>query len=125
MSKLKIGLIQLFYGNGRGKTTAAMGTATRAAGHGLKVAVFQFLKGGDFTGEAAALKKLGVEFYQLGPSGTVVGKSDRWSDRQDNRVCVTAIVPGLVQSRRLHVQALAAAADGSRGRATDAFAGGS
>jgi len=69
MAKLSRGLIEIFYGDGRGKTSAAIGTATRAAGHGLKVAVVQFLKGGEFTGEVTALKSLGVEVHQLGPSG--------------------------------------------------------
>ena len=68
--KLEKGLIQIFIGDGRGKTTAAMGTAIRAAGHGLRVAVFQFLKGGGFTGEFLALKKLGnIQIYQYGPTG--------------------------------------------------------
>jgi len=69
MARLERGLIQVFYGDGRGKTTAAIGTATRAAGHGLRVVVVQFLKGGEFTGEIASLKRLGVEVHQLGPSG--------------------------------------------------------
>lgn len=43
--KLKIGLIQVYTGDGKGKTTAALGLAIRAAGHGLKIAFIQFLKG--------------------------------------------------------------------------------
>jgi len=69
MRKLDRGLIEVFYGDGRGKTSAAVGTAARAAGHGLKVAFIQFLKGGEFTGEVTALKRLGVEVHQLGPNG--------------------------------------------------------
>jgi cob(I)alamin adenosyltransferase len=45
---MKTGLIQVYTGNGKGKTTAAIGLAIRAAGAGLKVAFYQFLKGGDF-----------------------------------------------------------------------------
>ena len=46
---MKNGFIQLYTGNGNGKTTAAIGLAIRALGAGLKVAVFQFLKGGRFS----------------------------------------------------------------------------
>jgi cob(I)alamin adenosyltransferase len=69
MAKLEKGLITVYIGDGKGKTTAAMGVAVRAAGHGLKVSVIQLLKGGGFTGEMPALQKLGVEFRQFGPAG--------------------------------------------------------
>ncbi|MDD5312481.1 MAG: cob(I)yrinic acid a,c-diamide adenosyltransferase [Dehalococcoidia bacterium] len=39
------GLVQVYTGDGKGKTTAALGLALRAAGHGMKVIIFQFLKG--------------------------------------------------------------------------------
>jgi len=39
------GLIQIYTGDGKGKTTAALGLATRAAGHGMKVIFIQFMKG--------------------------------------------------------------------------------
>ena len=45
---MKNGLIQVYTGDGKGKTTAAIGLAIRAAGAGLKVAFYQFLKGGEF-----------------------------------------------------------------------------
>jgi cob(I)alamin adenosyltransferase len=55
------GLITIFTGDGRGKTTAALGTALRAAGHGLKVLVVFFMKGPDFVhGEISSLKRVSL-----------------------------------------------------------------
>lgn len=55
------GLIHVYTGDGKGKTTAAVGLAVRAAGHGRKVLIHQFLKGGSLnSGEITALKMLGV-----------------------------------------------------------------
>ena len=60
MNKKKFGkgLIQVYTGNGKGKTTAALGLALRAVGHGFKVFVIQFLKGGRIYGELGSAKKL-------------------------------------------------------------------
>ena len=51
------GLIQVYTGDGKGKTTAAFGLALRAAGKGLKVFIVQFLKGRPY-GELESVKKL-------------------------------------------------------------------
>jgi cob(I)alamin adenosyltransferase len=52
------GLVQVYTGNGKGKTTASLGLALRAAGHGLKTFVIQFMKGNIQYGELESAKKL-------------------------------------------------------------------
>ncbi len=61
MGNLKSGYIQIYTGNGKGKTTAAVGLAVRAAGNNYKVAMVQFLKGGE-TGELESAKRLAPYF---------------------------------------------------------------
>ncbi len=59
------GLIYVFTGEGKGKTTAAIGQAVRSIGQGWKVLIVQFIKQ-VISGEVAPLKKLGVEVYPMG-----------------------------------------------------------
>jgi cob(I)alamin adenosyltransferase len=59
------GIIIVFTGNGKGKSTAAFGTAARAVGHGLQVGVVQFIKGGWECGERNLLQQHGVEFQVM------------------------------------------------------------
>ena len=59
----RTGLLHLSYGDGKGKTTAAMGLALRALGSGKKVVVLQFLKGGQ-SGEIPLLEQLGAKIYR-------------------------------------------------------------
>jgi len=61
-------LLQIYYGDGKGKTTAALGLAMRAAGHGYKVRIIQFMKGNAYSGELASASKLGIEMFQFGRS---------------------------------------------------------
>lgn len=58
MPKLERGLVQVYTGNGKGKTSAAFGLALRAAGRGLKVYIIQFIKGGFDYGELYTVDKL-------------------------------------------------------------------
>ena len=55
---LEQGQTQVYTGNGKGKTTAALGLAFRACGRGLRVMMIQFMKGGGPYGEHAAAEKL-------------------------------------------------------------------
>ncbi|WP_245690266.1 cob(I)yrinic acid a,c-diamide adenosyltransferase [Sporolituus thermophilus] len=54
MMKTSLGLIQVYTGNGKGKTTASLGLALRACGHGFKVCMFQFMKNNPDYGEMKA-----------------------------------------------------------------------
>lgn len=56
MTPKRLGQIHVYTGEGKGKTTAAMGLALRAIGQGLKVYTIQFLKGGAYTGEFISTK---------------------------------------------------------------------
>jgi cob(I)alamin adenosyltransferase len=58
LTRLEKGLVQVYTGNGKGKTSAAFGLALRAAGRGLKVYVIQFIKGGFDYGELYVVDKL-------------------------------------------------------------------
>ena len=59
--------VQVYTGHGKGKTTAAMGLAMRAAGQGLSVKIVQFMKGRD-TGELASLQRLGIDVLRASRS---------------------------------------------------------
>ncbi|WP_105665377.1 cob(I)yrinic acid a,c-diamide adenosyltransferase [Cronobacter dublinensis] len=73
------GIVIVFTGNGKGKTTAAFGTATRAVGHGKKAAVIQFIKGDWPNGERNLLEPHGVEF-QVMATGFTWDTQNRESD---------------------------------------------
>ena len=62
--------IHLYYGDGKGKTTAALGLALRALGHGQKVIMLQWLKGRQDIGEVKAYQffKNKFKIYQFGPT---------------------------------------------------------
>ncbi|WP_153126049.1 cob(I)yrinic acid a,c-diamide adenosyltransferase [Peribacillus tepidiphilus] len=61
------GRILVYTGDGKGKTTAAVGLAVRALGRDMKVLILQFIKSPERTyGEQIALEKLGAEMHQLG-----------------------------------------------------------
>lgn len=86
MSKqtLSLGLVQVYTGNGKGKTTAALGVALRAAGHRLKVLMVQFLKGGIAYGELSAAKKL-APYLKIVPAGRECFVDKRNPDPADIR----------------------------------------
>ena len=96
------GYIQVYTGNGKGKTTAALGLSIRAAGAGLKVFIAQFIKMGEYS-EIHALKRFSdlitIEQYGLGrfikgePSPEDIQAAGKGLDRIEN----------IIDSREYHV----------------------
>ena len=86
MADVRKGLIIVNTGPGKGKTTAAMGTALRAVGSGLKVLMLQFLKGSWHYGELDAVKAFGDNFVikQMGRGFVKVGGAE--TDPEDVRL---------------------------------------
>jgi cob(I)alamin adenosyltransferase len=93
----KKGLFIIYTGNGKGKTTAAVGLAVRAAGYGRKVLFLQFIKEW-FTGEKESLGKLAphVEFKQMGEGFVGI-----WGDRKDREVHSNAAQEAFAHAREV------------------------
>ena len=68
------GLIQIYTGSGKGKTTAALGLAMRAAGHGFKVGILHFMKIWNY-GEVKSLEKLGIDLFRYGTTELIDPKN--------------------------------------------------
>jgi cob(I)alamin adenosyltransferase len=92
---LERGCVQVYTGNGKGKTTAALGLAFRAVGRGLRVCFFQFIKGSGTYGEHMLAEKLAplMTIIRTGRPGWVNTK-DITADRQ-------AAQEGLEQAKKL------------------------
>ena len=71
----KKGLVLVNTGNGKGKTTAALGVILRAWGRGFRICMIQFIKSSTAsTGEVKAAKKLGIEWHKTGDGFTWLSK---------------------------------------------------
>jgi cob(I)alamin adenosyltransferase len=79
------GIVVVFTGKGKGKTTAALGIVLRAVGHGHKVGMIQFIKGEWFYGELASSKRLEPEFEMIVAGKGFVGIIDDDHPIEDHR----------------------------------------
>ena len=85
-------MIQTYYGNGKGKTTAACGAAVRAVGNGMRVCWVSFFKDGSSC-ECTALKRLGVE-QRIPAVGYALFEEDP-QKRTERAACYRALLEGL------------------------------
>ncbi len=92
------GLLMVHTGNGKGKTTSALGLMMRAAGRGLKCCMIQFMKSrNDRYGEHEAAEKLGIEVHTMGDGFTWDTKNpeqDRATSRKTWELCVEKLRSG-------------------------------
>jgi cob(I)alamin adenosyltransferase len=81
------GLVVVITGNGKGKTTSALGMAVRACGHGMRVCIIQFMKGDLYAGEWDGLRKLAcaIELHTTGKGFCgIQGNPYPYSEHRDN-----------------------------------------
>jgi cob(I)alamin adenosyltransferase len=92
------GLLMVHTGNGKGKTTCALGLMMRAAGRGLKCCMIQFMKSrNDRYGEHESAEKLGIEVHTMGDGFTWDTKNpeqDRATSRKTWELCVKKLRSG-------------------------------
>jgi len=90
MTDSRKGLLLINTGPGKGKTTAAMGTALRAVGNGMKVLMIQFIKGSWHYGELDAVQSFGENFVikQMGRGFVKIGGAE--TDPEDIRLVEVA-----------------------------------
>lgn len=84
---IKKGLVIIYTGNGKGKTTAALGMLLRAWGQNLRVAALQFVKSSDLVcGEHRALQSLGLEIVTMGSGFTWAGDNAELNHNQSMKL---------------------------------------
>ena len=90
--QLSQGLVSIFTGDGKGKTTAAIGTVVRAAGHGLRTFIVFFMKGESFVhGEINILSKMpNVTLAGFGQNGWVDKDNVKPEHKEQARLALTA-----------------------------------
>ncbi|MEE4253058.1 MAG: cob(I)yrinic acid a,c-diamide adenosyltransferase [Desulfuromusa sp.] len=79
------GLIVVITGNGKGKTTSALGMALRACGHGMKVRIIQFMKGDIYAGEWDGVKKMDCDIELIATGKGFCGIQGNPYSKQEHR----------------------------------------
>lgn len=86
------GIVVVFTGKGKGKTTAALGIVLRAVGHGHRVGMIQFIKGEWYYGELTSSKRLEPEFEMIVAGKGFVGIIDDDHPIEDHRIAAQKAV---------------------------------
>ena len=91
----ELGLLQVYTGDGKGKTTASLGLAFRAIGHGMKVCMIQFMKNSDIYGEVRLAGKM--------PGLTIipVGRHDFVNLKNPEEIDIRLARDGWEQAKRI------------------------
>lgn len=100
--KNKVGLIVVLTGDGKGKTSSALGMALRAVGHKMRVCIIQFMKGDLYSGEIDGLKWLAplVEFHQTGKGFYgIQGNPYPYHEHRANAQCAIELARDKIHSR--------------------------
>jgi cob(I)alamin adenosyltransferase len=90
--KKKIGLVVVFTGAGKGKTSAALGIVLRCTGHDMKACIIEFIKGDLYSGEIDGLRKLSpqIELHIMG-KGFCGIKGDSYTHKQHRKKAQEAV----------------------------------
>lgn len=92
------GLLTVYTGNGKGKTTAALGLCVRAVGYGFRVAIIQFVKGSWHYGELDGIRRLAPEVSMEAMGKGFVGILDDKLPREEHQKAASAT---LAEARRV------------------------
>lgn len=104
--KQKVGLIVVLTGNGKGKTSSALGMTVRAVGHKMRVCIIQFMKGDLHTGEIDGLKWLAplVEFHQTGKGFCgIQGNTIPYHEHRANAQCAIELSREKIRSGQFDI----------------------
>jgi cob(I)alamin adenosyltransferase len=97
----RVGLVVVLTGNGKGKTTSALGMCVRACGHGMRVCIIQFMKGDLYAGEWDGVRKMGCEIELISTGKGfcgIQGNPYPWEEHRANAQEAIRIVHGKMES---------------------------